>query len=417
MNRTRLLLFAVTILILAAAIFTSIIFEDVSLIKRWNIPACPPSFLDSRQIGMASESYALGYDPLVENPVNPTKEQLAYPRIWHLLFALGIDQSHTNLIGTVFVILFFIGIGMFWFSKKFDTLTYIILSIAILSPPVMLGIERGNIELVMFFILSLALLINYYSTIASLFVFVFAAILKLYPVFGFAYLLKENKRRFLMLFLPALGVFIIYILLTLDDIKQIYLVTPKFAGSSFGLNVWWMGLRHPRYFNLQISDNGILFLQIISYIAVFLIIACALFFSLRNKDINRFRQGRHLDAFRVGAAIYIGSYITTNNFDYRLMFLIFTIPQIVAWLRDKERGYSLVPLITLAAMLFSLWSFLVMRYAGMKSAFLMEEFCNWIVLYGLIYLFTASVPDWLGDYLRRPFLSIKGFKGQVAENR
>ena len=416
MNRTRLLLFVATILILATAIFTSIIFENVSMIKTWNIPVCPPSFLDSRQIGMASESYALGYDPLIENPVNPTKEQLAYPRIWHLLFALGIDQSYTNLMGTIFVILFFIGIGMFWFSKKFDNLTYVILSLAILSPAVMLGIERGNIELVLFFILSLALIINYYSSIAALFVFVFAAILKLYPVFGFVYLLKENKKRFHILFFTALGVFIIYILLTLDDIKQIYLVTPKFAASSFGINVWWMGLKHPRYFDLQMSDSTILFLQVISYIAAFMVIAGALFFSLRNRDLNRFRQGRYIDAFRVGAAIYIGSFITTNNFDYRLMFLIFTIPQLAAWLRDKEKGYSPLPLITLAAMLFSLWSFLVMRFAGMKLAFLTEEFCNWIMLYGLTYLFAASVPEWLCDCLRRPFLLIKGFKRQVVEN-
>ena len=407
MNKTRLWLFVVTILILATAIFTSVIFGNVSLLKKWNIPACPPSFLDSRQVAMASESYALGYDPLVENPANPLGMQLNYPRVWHILFALGIDQSDTNLIGSIFVILFFIGVGMFWFSGKFNNLTYVILSIAILSPAVVLGIERGNPELVLFFVISLALIINNYSSIAALFVFLFASILKLYPVFGFVYLLKENKRRFWILFLSGLGMFLIYVLLTLDGIKQVYLTVEQLVGSSFGRNVWWMGLKHPRFLDIQISDSLIIWLQAISYIAIFLIFAGTLFYSLKNKDVNGFGQGEYLDTFRVGAGIYIGCFVLINNHDYRLIFLIFTIPQLVAWMYTKAKGFSLIPLLTLSAMFFSIWSFFIMRIFGRKLTFLLEEFSNWIVLAGLLYLFFASVPDWFSDYLRRPFSRIK----------
>jgi len=57
----------------------------------------------------------------------------------------------------------------------------------------MLGVERSNIELIIFFILSLALTVNYYSSISGLLLLLFASILKIHPVFGFIYLLKEEK--------------------------------------------------------------------------------------------------------------------------------------------------------------------------------------------------------------------------------
>ena len=407
MTRIKILLFAVTILILAASISSFVFFENDFLIRKWGIPMSTGGFLDARQMAMAAESYSQGYDPLVDNPVNPTGQRLNYPRIWHLLFAFGINQSHTNLIGSITVIIFFIGIGVFWFSRKFDNLTYCVLTIAALSPAAMLGVERANIELVLFFILSLALTINYYSSVSALYVFIFASILKLYPVFGFVYLLKENKRKFWILFLPALGIFILYVVLSLNDFMQVYHTTPKSVGSSFGINVWWMGLRHGRFFNLPLSDSFVLRLKVLSYTVAFLIFAVTLLIGIRRKDNKLLSEAQYIDAFRVGAAIYIGCFLLMNTHDYRLIFLFFTIPQIVAWLRDEEKGISLVSKITLAAMIFSLWSFFVMHFLGRKLTFAMEEFANWIMLAGLLYLFFCSLPAWFQKDLRRPFSSTR----------
>jgi len=400
-DRAKLLLFIVIIPIIAVSIISFVYFDNNFFIKQWNFALASPGFLDSRQFAWASEAHAQGYDPLVENPVNPVGHQLNYPRIWHILFALGINESHTNLIGSIVVILFFIGVSLFWFSNKFDTLTYFLLSIVILSPAVMLGVERSNIELVLFFILSLALTINYYSSISALFLIIFASILKLYPVFGIVYLLKENKRRFWVLFLSALGIFSLYAILTLDDLMLVYKTTPKLVGSSLGLNVWWMGLRHPRFFNLPLSESLVLILKSLSYISAFLILSATFYFSMLHKNAGSFRQGKYIDAFRVGSAIYIGCFLIINSHDYRLIFLIFTIPQLVAWLRYKENGLSLVPLVTLSAMLFLLWNAFIMRFLGRKLTFAMEEFSSWIVLAGLLFLFFSSLPDWFRNYFHK----------------
>jgi hypothetical protein len=411
MSKIKPLLFLITIILLASSVFSFVFFQNVWLLRKWNIPIDPPGFHDSRQFAWAAEAYAQGYDPLIKNPVNPRGHQLNYPRIWHLLFALGINESHVNILGSIVVILFFIGIGIFWFSGKFNNLTYVILSIAILSSAVMLGIERSNIELVLFFILSLAIAVNYSSSTLALPFFLFASFLKLYPIFGFVYLLKENKKKFWSLFLIALGIFTIYFFYTFIDTMRVYTTTPQLPNSSMGMNVWWLGLNNRRLFDLHLSPTVILYLKTLSYVMVFLIVTGALFLSFRNKELNRFREGEYIDSFRVGAGIYIGCFIAIINADYRLIFLIFTIPQLVSWSYSNERGFSPVPLVTLSAMLFSLWSSFFMHFLGRKTTFILEESCNWIVLAGLLYLFLSSLPDWFRGYLRRPFSRIKVFRG------
>lgn len=403
----KTVLFFVTLLIITVAVTSYVFFDNNFLIRQWHFPLDNQGFWDARQMAMAAESYAQGYDPLFENPNNTAGHKLNYPRIWHSLFAFEFDQSHTNLIGSITVIIFFLGIGIFWFSRKFDNITSLILTVATLSPAVMLGVERANIELVVFSILSLALAINYYSSISALYFFIFASILKIYPVFGFVYLFKEKERRFWILFLSASGIFIIYILLTLNDIMQVIHTTPqKIVGGSFGINNWWMGLRHPRFVNFPISDNVALFLKVFSYVSALLILILTLFSSMRRKYNRILSDALYIDAFRVGAAIYISCFLLKNTHDYGLIFLLFTIPQLVAWLRDRGKDISTISMFTLAAMIFSLWSFFVMRFLGRSLTFLMEEFSNWIMLAGLLYLFFASLPDWFRDYLRRPFSGI-----------
>jgi hypothetical protein len=407
MKNFRTLLFIATILIIATSTFLYVFLDNNFLMRKWNLPLDPPGFRDSRQFAWASEAHSQGYDSLIENPANPTGQQLNYPRIWHLLFALGINEGHANIMGSIVIILFFIGIGTFWFSRKFDNLTYIVISIVLLSPSSMLGVERSNIELIIFFIISLALLVCNYSNISALFLLLFASILKIYPVFSFIFLLKENRRKFWTLFLSVLGIFIFYAVLSLNDLIQVYHTTPKLAGSSFGMNVWWRGLNHSRFLDLHLPDNVIHVLRVLSYVMVILIFAGTLFHSLRIKDVSRFSQGAYLDAFRAGAGIYIGCYIVINNMDYRLIFLIFTIPQLVSWLYATGKSFSLVPLFTLSAMFFSLWSTFTMRFLGRKVTFILEEISNWLILTGLLYLLLASLPDWLRNFPRQPF-SITG---------
>jgi len=383
----------------------------------WNIPASPPHFEDVYMMTIGAESYALGHNPLYDNPVHPWNKKLNYPRIWHLLYFFDINRSHNNLIGSISVLFFYTGLGIFLFSKQYNKLTIFLISLIVLSPSIALGIERGNVELIIFFILSLALFINYSSSITALFFFVSASLLKIYPAFTFIYLLKENKKKFWVLFLSASGVFVLYALLTFADLKQIFLTTPKIAKSSYGLNVLWMGLTHPKILNLQVSDEIIMAVRVLSYVMITLVFVVAIALGVSISNIGKYDQGQYIDAFRIGASIYIGCFILGNNFDYRFIFLIFTVPQIVSWFYGESRKYLTVPLITLCTIIYSCWNYTFKRFTGVKLGFFLEEMSNWILLYCLLYLFFASVPDWLNAYLRWPFSRLKRSGRQDVRNQ
>jgi hypothetical protein len=407
MIKNRIFIFLFTITIPAAAVFLSA-FADINRpLHQWHIAEGPGRFYDTRQFAMGAESYYQGYDPLIENPANDRGQRLTYPRIWHVLFPLVVDQSRTNIMGSIVVIIFFIGLGIFWFSTKFDNLTYFILSVITLSPPVMLGIERANNELIIFFILSLALTVDYYSRIGGLSLFLFASILKFQPVLGFIYLIKEEKRKFWILFLSALGLFALYMYWIKDDLHYVFTAISQGVSSSYGINVWWKAIGHRRYFNLPLSESTQMIFHVLSYILAATIIIVTLYLSIRQKNNETCRQSRYIDAFRVGAAIYTGSFLLLTNNDYRLVFMIFTVPQLVDWMRNKEHPLAFASRITMSVMVLSLWSNLIMRYLGRKTSFVIEVPANWVMFAGLLYLLFSSHPSWLSDYVRRLFFFIK----------
>lgn len=81
------------------------------------------------------------------------------------------------------------------------------------------------------------------------------------------------------------------------------------------------------------------------------------------------------------------------------MFLIFTIPQVVTWIKQKNSRYFLAASVTLPTIILSFWYLIVSRiinyYLTFHLGFVIDEFFNWVVFSGLVYLFLASLPDWL----------------------
>jgi hypothetical protein len=401
MNKNNLSVFAIVALYLFVSFF-SIFSGYESIWKIWNVPGCPPHLLDSRIIAVSGESYSLGYNPLYDNPQHPFNKKLNYPRIWHLLFKIfDINRNHANIIGSSFIILFFAGVFMFLFNKQFDILDLVILSLVVMSPAAMLAIERGGTDLFVFFVMSLALSVSYISNIFAVCLLLFGSFLKLYPIFGLSFLLRENKRTFWFMFIAACTIFIFYLIYSMDDLRQVYLTTPKFAKSSFGVNVFWMGLNKSNILNLQLPDTFVLGVRISSYIMLIAVFIVALLQGLKNKHAYDFLNNKHIDAFRIGASIYIGCFLIGNNFDYRFIFLIFTIPYLLMWIRARDKINISVPLIALCTIIFSCWNYIVKRIIGMKLGFVSEEISNWILLFCLLYLFIASAPDWFLNYFHR----------------
>ena len=123
--------------------------------STWNVPSMTPNFADLRSITNGAESYAKGVDPILANPADPWQRRQNYPRIWQSLYLLGVNQSHTSLIATILIAFFLTGVLLILPNPNYFTL--FCLMVAVLSPAALLCVERGNIDLLMFFLVAVAI--------------------------------------------------------------------------------------------------------------------------------------------------------------------------------------------------------------------------------------------------------------------
>ena len=374
-----------------AALAGSFVFHGYE--RTWSslgIYPLSPYFSDARVITASAESHALGFDPMVYNPRHPSGELMDYPRIWQLLFHLGIDQKDTIYFEAAFVSLFFLGI--FIFVGEINQAIAVALACGIFSPAVLLGIERGDNDLVIFFVLALSLMVIRKSTAASAGVIACAFMLKLFPVFAAAVLFKEDRRRFFK-FLTGSILFVgTYCILLRNEIGAVRAAVSTTDWDSYGIAVNWLEMErlihHP------------LLSRLVCYAVIgALIILCVLLPVRPRKSQDVAADEMHIDAFRMGASIYVGTYLLGSNFDYRLMFLLFTIPQLTQWLSNSDSWLRRAARITFACTLYSLWSIFLSRLLNVVSPawvqLLLDALAKAVLAGGLTYLFVYSAPQWV----------------------
>jgi hypothetical protein len=347
-----------------------------------------PYFSDARVITASAESHALGFDPMVYNPRHPSGELMDYPRIWQLLFRLGIDQRDTIYFEAAFVSLFFLGI--FLFVGEINHATAVALACGIFSPAVLLGIERGTNDLVIFFLLALSLMLIRKSTVAAAGLIAFAFILKLFPVLAAAVFFREDRRRFIKSLAGGILFVGAYCILLRNEIRAVRTAVSTTGWDSYGIAVNWLEverlIHHP------------LLSKLVCYAVIGAVIVLCVLLSARGSQVAAADQ-LHIDAFRMGAAIYVGTYLLGSNFDYRLMFLLFTIPQLMQWLRNSDSRLRRAARVTVACALYSLWSMFPSRLLHVVSAawvgLLLDALAKACLVGGLTYLLVYSAPAWL----------------------
>jgi hypothetical protein len=141
-----------------------------------------------------------------------------------------------------------------------------------------------------------------------------------------------------------------------------------------------------------------------SYTAAVLILLYA-FSQLGSDKIDGDSTSGALDGFRTGSAIYVGTFLLGNNWDYRLMFLLFTIPQLLVWTSHLNPRIRWVSRLTLGAIYICLWSLelenvMVDIPFGGRIGFVLRESCKWLVFYGSSFFLFVSMPDWVRHYAR-----------------
>jgi hypothetical protein len=141
-------------------------------------------------------------------------------------------------------------------------------------------------------------------------------------------------------------------------------------------------------------------IQFLTYIMMLVAVWYA-FTALFRKDFVPQNQSEsiYLDAFRAGSAIYIGTFILSNNYDYRLMFLILTIPQLIIWSRYSSLCISISSIVTLLSIFLSQWYLVILEInthlrGNCIASYVIDGISKWIAFSSLLYLLCWSLPGW-----------------------
>lgn len=351
------------------------------------VPSGPSTFFDARNVMAALECRRMGLDPLIENPCDPWGRPVVYPRTWLLLRFLGLDQSDTTMVAVVAILLF---IGAYlWVLGRLTLGEGALAALAICSPAAMLAVERANMDLVVFAILVAAIAAwarpGYVRTVASPALVLLAALAKVYPVFGLAGFLASRERRPMLTAVGCGAIFLVWAVVTRDDLIALAERAPQGEYYSYGARILLS-----RAFRLIAPggwEGGQTTTQVIAALPIALLGLASWIWVRRRIVVADHNLGARTLAFHIGALVYLGTFLIGNNFDYRLVFVLLTLPQLFAW-TSSDDARNRLGAVALVSVVVLLWVGSLSRFVGT-----LDELFSWTTALLLFALVAASFPS------------------------
>ena len=310
--------------------------------SRLGVPAVEPDFYDLRSVTSGWDCARRHEGSWPVNPCDRGGRPENYPRLWMAASVLGLGEDDTYLLGFLLAAAFLVA-AILVLSPGAPPGDAVVYGLALCSPAVMFGVERGNVDIALFVLIAASGLVmrrpRYGAATASALILV-AAILKLFPIAAVGMLARLPRRVAVVCVSVVLVLFGIYAAITFRDIQTIERVLPQGDEYAYGVHIFggWLGrVVAPG----RMWDAGLILLTIAVAIAV------------RGRLRDRLRTGhsRELDLFWAGAGIYVATFALVRSSDYRLVFLLLAVPQLVRWAAARRA----LPIATLAGVLLTLW--------------------------------------------------------------
>lgn len=328
--------------------------------KKLGVHVLYPPFADMRTVQGSLMSIRLGYNPQINNPGDPWKRVMNYPKIWVRIAKIFRLDNETNFISFVtFYIIAYIG-SCFLLLKNTPS---VYLLLAMFSGVSLIAVERGNNDILVFVLIFFALYFpqTYFRVILLLLV----TVLKIFPFFSIFGLVKKPKIIFILFLVIAC-----YIIGSFEEIKLMQLGNTATGFLSYGFDSMIRLMVQLRRMKNNI-DFDYLMLKCAFFSISIGIVIILVKSKIRNLlDISCSTYQKEL--FVSGGSIFSFTYIISSNWDYRLIFLFFCIPYILS-IRKK-----LFMHITLCCILFSL-NVLIIEHLG--------KYIMWCTMFSKYYLF------------------------------
>ena len=306
------------------------------------VPPVSPGFFDLRSVTSGWECARQHVGAWPDNPCDPWQRPENYPRIWIAASILGLGQGDTYVIGTIVAVAFFIA-AVLVLPRDAPIGDALVYGFALCSPAVMLGVERGNVDLWLFSMVAVAGLVlrrtPYGPPIASALILA-AAILKLFPIAALGMLTGLPRRTAAVCVSSVLAIFTLYAVATFGDIRTIDRVLPQDDEYAYGVHITgdWLG---------HLAGSGSMWDATIVVSTIVAALASRRRLSVRLA----ISPSRELDFFCAGAGVYVATFALVRSADYRLVFLLLTVPRLARWAAARR----MLAIATLVGVLGTLW--------------------------------------------------------------
>jgi hypothetical protein len=335
-------------------LITSIIFliglaqqaNNWAVLSYWKI-AGNESFVDLRSVLQAADCYEKeGFRIFSHEIGNPCAYNYGSLLI-RILDYLHLGSDSTGVLGVAFIACVSIAIGSIELvSDKKGLLGYLFLSLLVFSPPILLLMERGNIDtLILITMTSTAFFTAKKRYVISTFLILLMSLIKFYPIILFFDLLlriKSFKFRIIVTcisFLAAAQIFY--------DQSQ----GPGFINifwASFGASVWGIYLG---YLSLPIPYKLSLVLGLLLFfIAIFIVRKLLIKYDADGSQFLVFKSPAAEVLFIYATTLHLFCFLAGMNFDYRLVFLLLSNLLVIYGTNSSKRIRIVVGVSLLASL-------------------------------------------------------------------
>lgn len=330
-----------------------------TLLRLWGVhPPIGIPFLDLRYIFAAIECWGKGANVYLFDPCDPLGRLFGYSPVWLRMPFLS-PQRWTTVSGILIDTLFLVSLTAFPPPRRLGD--GLILLLATLSPPVVFALQRANVDLIIFILcLGAGALWQrlLWRRAISYAVIVVVGLLKFYPLILLVLAIRERIRVAVIVFAAAgfiLVVFALYFHTELIEMSSNIPVGGYFTGGYFAVDMF--GARNfPNGVSSALGIGpsdwiGVLPWGVLGALFARPAYKIMMWAKLRRDIMNLPSLERSLLLF--GATIISGCFFAGQNAGYRGIFLLWTLPGLLAlWRRtDDERVRSFVRLLSVLVLL------------------------------------------------------------------
>jgi hypothetical protein len=351
------------------------------------VPALEESFSDASLVGLWCDEQKAGRDPFQQPPIDAEGRVLRmnYPPLFFGFGFMGLASKTAPIFGVSLAVLFVFSVTLLAGSCSLGSAC---IWVALVCSPVSLfACERGNFDILVFALLSVAVAMRSREFIAGALI-VSAAALKLFPIVGLLAIFSRGRKGLLAALVGAVC-FGAYMFLIWDFLPLIFGSLSTNVTCAFGASV---------VTNQLGRSEWAVFFKVGSLISG--ILAGVLGFAVATSSQSGSYQGKSFFAALIGLPVFGVLFLSGVQFDYKLFFLFLAVPLSIELQNSPIRTFNIAARLWMGVLFFySYWMF----FSGESCLrnLLLKQFVSWGLFLLSCFLFGSIAKPSLVTCLRR----------------